>query len=452
MATEPHSLDVESSVIGRLLADPSRVGEVVGSLLEPEHFYGVPYRLLYEQIVDRYYADDPLDALSVAESVAVPLSKAWNMDPAGAARRVVGMAETSEGDAYDHAVLVKRDSDYRALLRLGRRIEKAVSDETGDPEAIAADASEEAMHIATSTLLTDEIIDHAELGRRLIRRERRMMAARAQGIELGVYFGLHFFDNWTRGFQPTELYILAGEPGSGKSAVAWTAGRKFAGRQMAKPTDQRIGTLIASLEMSEEPSSIRVGQAVAELDGGKLREGKLTNEEMQKLRGAWADEADYPLYYNHASIMSAPQFRALVVEAIRRHKVGLVIVDHWRYVKMPGKFASRADEDGEKAEFFKQRIAKDLNVACMVLAHTVKGVENREGGRPKLSDLRGSGDIAAEADFVAFMYRPYQHASKEAIEEGKVRRTDAELIYEKNRHGLEDAAHFSFDPAVMEVK
>jgi replicative DNA helicase len=229
-------------------------------------------------------------------------------------------------------------------------------------------------------------------------------------------------------------------------------GRKFAGRQMAKPEEQRVGTLICSLEMGEEPSSTRVGQAVGSMDGGKLREGKLTPEELEHLKTSWAGEADWPLYYNHASIISAPQFKAVVVESIRRHNVGLVIVDHWRYVKMPGKFASRADEDGEKAEFFKQRIAKDLNVACVVLAHTVKGVENRDAGRPKLSDLRGSGDIAAEADFVAFMYRPYQHATRDAIEEQRVSRTDAELIYEKNRHGLEDAAKFYFDPALMLVK
>lgn len=452
MSEAPHSPDAEASVVGGLLSEPARVADVVGTMLEPTHFYVAPMRALFDEIVAAYYGDDPIDPLTIGTLCSKALSKAWSCDEQAAVRHVGVMAEEADGDdAVDHARIVKRDADYRALLDLSAVLTKAVEKETDAPEEIAAEASQTAMKIATSSLLVAEIITFEELGRRFVQQQRRLMAARAQGIELGAYFDLPFLDNWTRGLQPTELFFLAGMPGSGKSAVAWKAAQQFAERQLKKPEDSRIGTLVLSLEMGEEPSSVRVAQTVTGIDGGTMREGRTSDADLQAVIKEWSQRREIPLLYNHASILRTSQLRALIVEAIRRHNVGFVIIDHWGYVDMEGNLP-KIEAEEEKARFLKQRVAKDLNVAVMVLAHTTKGAEQREGSRPKLADLRGSGQIGAEADFVAFVHRPYEHATEEQREEGKVHRTEAELIYEKNRHGLTGIARFHFDPSTMTVR
>lgn len=453
MIAPPHSPAAEESVIGQMLADPKQVGPVIGAMVESRHFYVPAHRRLFAEIVDRYYSDDPIDPLTVAEVAAKDLARVWDCDEATVIQRVASIAEGQSlaTDAVNHAKLVKRDADYRALLELSAAIRRQVESEAQSPDEIGGVAAQTAMQIATASLHSHEIVAFEDLGRRFVASQRRLMAARAQGIELGAYFGLSFLDSFTRGLQPTELFILAGEPGAGKSAVAWKAAQMFAERQLRKDPEQRIGTFVASLEMGEEPSNVRLAQTLTGLDGGMLREGKTTQEQLKQVIDEWAKRAEVPLYFNFTSTLRASQLRALIVESIRRHNVGLVVIDHMRYFDMDGHFQSKIEEEEEKARFLKEQIAKELNVAVMVLAHTTKAIEQREGRRPKLSDLRGSGQVAAHADFVGFVYRPYNSASQEQIDEGKVSRTDAELIYAKNRHGLDGIARFHFDPSTMNV-
>jgi replicative DNA helicase len=150
--------------------------------------------------------------------------------------------------------------------------------------------------------------------------------------------------------------------------------------------------------------------------------------------------------------MRLSQLRALCVEAIRRHNVGLVVIDHWKYLSTDRTFRNPNDEDEEKARFLKQDLAKELNVAVVCLAHTTKGADQREDRRPRMNDLRGSGFVAAHADFISFVHRPFKHASPADVEDGRVKRTDAEMLWEKTRHSVEGAADFYFDPSTMTVR
>lgn len=448
------SRDAEQSVVGKLLANPKRISEVIGTGLEPEDFYVAQAKALYKEIITRYWADQPTDPLSVGEAVAKTLARSWEVDEAEAVDRVQRLAGAHKGrqaDVAGHAGIVKRYSMYRKLIDLSGQIVLDVERELESPEEIAGLLSQQAMEIATKSLLSNELVTFEDLGRHFINNQRRLMEARAQGKELGAYFGLSFLDTFTRGLRPSELFILAGEPGAGKSFVAWTASQLFAERQAAKPYDKslphggRIGTLVLSLEMAEEPSSTRIAQAITRLDGGKLREGRTEEAELAKVIAEWKKRRDLPLYFNFASVMKGSQLKAIVVEAIQRHNVGLVIIDHFKYLDMDGRWRSELEQDEAKARFLKQDIATQLNVAVICLAHTTKAIESTDDGRPRLSHLRGSGQVAAHADFVGMVYRPYSHAKQSAIDAGDVKRTDAELIYVKNRHGLEGTARFYFD-------
>ena len=442
-------------MVGAMLARPKVVGEVVGTLLEPAHFHLPAFRSLYEAVTSAYYAEEPIDPLTIGELCAKRLSLCWRCDEREAVEKVKTLAATAtgNGEVVAHARLVKRDFDYRELLALAQGVVTEVGEEDRSPEELAGVLAQRATQIATSSLLTHELVGFEQLGRNYIQHLRELRAMRAAGMDVGVRFGWDFMDAWTRGLRPAYVYFLAGEQGAGKSGLAWCLSIRFAERQAKKPADRQIGTLVLSLEMTEEVSSTRVAQHISGLDGGDLQEGAIDEDQLAEVIEAWRPRRKLPLWFNFSPAVRASQLRALIAEAIRRHNVGFVLIDHMRYFHMDDRrgYRSAADEDEAKAEFLHEQIAKDLGVAVMVLAHTTKGIDDSDDRRPRLTHLRGGGMVSAHADFVAFLYQPYKHATQKQIDDGKVVRTDAELIYAKNRHQMEGTARLFFDPSTMTV-
>lgn len=445
--TLPYSTEAEKSVVGALLTRPKLMPEVIGTLLQPDHFYHRGLGVIFDDLVDAHYTGKPTDILSVGERVA-PRANEDASRLVEKLRQAATVAEPQHATA--HATLVRRDHDRRTLIELATDV--AGRAQVEDPEQLAAEISKRAMHVATNTLLTNEILSYSQVGRRFVQRQREMMAARAAGIELGVKFDLKFLDDRMHGLKPTELWILAGEPGVGKSAVAFAAAVQFARRQMRKPADQRIGTLILSLEMGESPTADRLAQSEGGIDSAKLRDGSVTEDELGRIVRGWKANEQIPLYFNFTSMLRASQARALISEAIRRYNVGFVVVDHMRYFNSDERYDNAAEEDEAKARFLKESVAKDLDCVVALLAHTTKAIENRDDRRPRLSDLRGGGMVAAHADFVSFAYSNYRNATEEDVLDGKVARTDMEMIFEKNRHGLTEPTLFTLDPSVMWVR
>jgi replicative DNA helicase len=320
------------------------------------------------------------------------------------------------------------------------------------PEEVGDRLGSEASKIVTGHAKRGEIMSWMEVGAEYTRYVARLKKAASMGIELGVYTGLKFVDDYTLGLQPTELMIVAGEPGVGKSAITWEMSLGFAQRQMTKPPERRVGTLVLSLEMGLIGSSGRLATSLTGVPGNRLREGKVSDDELRSIVQAWKGKDDLPLFFNFASNFRMSQMRALIVEAIRRHNVGLIVVDHFRMFDPDRRINNATQEDEAKARFLKEDVAKDLNVAVLCLAHTIKIKREFSDGRPQLSDLRGSGQVAAHTDITTFMYRPWMYASENEKAEGIYSPLQAELIFRKNRNAAEGASEFVFDPSLMRIK
>lgn len=448
----PQSPQAEDAVIGRMLADPKSIPVVVETRLRAGDFYRESTRVLFEALVDAFYADDAVDALSLASALHSKLGKGTRDEAIAWVTALAAGQQAFTGRVEDHAQLVRHESERRELLTATYKAQAEIMSDELAPAEIAGTLAQAATEVGTANVHRSEWMGFGDVGRRLIARQREMRAMRAAGLEPPmVLFGIAAIDAHTKGIKPGEMYFLAGEPGVGKSGVAWRCGLNFSEKQAKRPVDRQIATAIFSLEMGEEPSGERLGQGIANVDGGKLREGDLDDRAMQSLIVEWGRRKDLPLHFNFSSVLRASELRILAAEAVRRFNVGFIIIDHFRYFDMDKRPQNRLDEDEEKARFLKQRIAKELNVAVMCLGHTVKMDALVNQGRPNMSHLRGSGQIAAEADFLAFVYRPYRYAKQDDIDDGTVKRTDAELIYGKNRHSLDADSRFYFDPATLFV-
>lgn len=447
----PASQRAEEALLGAIFRDPEIIGEVLGSSLDVSHFYYRPYREIFDAIVERYYADESIDTLLVAEQAQTKLAAAWKIDERAVIDKVVALKGASaEATPVELGKVIRREHDYRELLALTERVKTKVLTEEEDPETLAAELSAAAMKVATATLTKFESFQYGELGRRWVNDTRVEMAAVAQGVKIGAHFGIRAIDDYTKGVRPTELIISGGEAGVGKSALWWKAVKNFAREQAQSPVERQIGSLVMSLEMGESPSSTRLAQMTGITDGERLRMATLSKDEFVNTAKAWAAEKDLPLYVNHAGHLRCSQLRAIVADEIRKGRnIGVVLVDHFRFLHPDDTTLRGNDADDEIVSFLKG-MAMDLNIVVICLAHTVKTIE-RADKRPRMSDLRGSAMISAFADFVCFVYRPWKYAADNAKERGLVDEHEAELLWEKSRHSGEGHAEFYMNLGTMSI-
>jgi replicative DNA helicase len=287
-----------------------------------------------------------------------------------------------------------------------------------------------------------------DVGRGYVGQLRQVQAAAESGEDIGVMTGLPFIDNHTAGIAPGELAFLASEAGAGKTALAWACALGFAARQMRRG-DDRVGTLMLSLEMGLYGSTMRVVANLTGIHGTRLRRGEINPAEYGKVLREWKLRENLPIWWNFASSLKVSQARALIAEAIRKHNTGFVVIDHFRMLEADEHFHNGLEADEAKVRMLKN-IAKDLNVAVMCLAHTVKA--RAEGdGRPRLSDLRGSGMITAFADQVAFIWCPANYMSEEDALRQYLTKSDMSIEWSKNRFGSPADDGYIMVPETMRV-
>ncbi len=274
----------------------------------------------------------------------------------------------------------------------------------------------------------------------------------------GVTTGFLEIDDKLGGLQRSDLVIIAGRPGMGKTALAtnmaFHAAREFV------LSEGKGGASVAffSLEMSAEQLATRILSEQAEVSGSKIRRGKIDPAEFQKLAQASAELETMPFFIDDTGGLSIAQVSARCRRLKRTQNLGLVIVDYLQLLAGTGsrKNENRVQEVTEITKGLKT-LAKELNVPIVALSQLSRGVDARDDKRPVLADLRESGSIEQDADVVMFVYREeYYLGTKEPdIEDtaahqkwkDKMERLTgkAEVLIEKHRHGPTGSVELGFE-------
>lgn len=455
----PFSVEVERALVGRMLRDPRAVSELLGRYVERDDFATAECRLLFERIVEAYMADGHVDPIVIGERSRKPLAEIWAVPESEASRSLRALAEatTALAPLDAHVEQLKLLSSRRRVITAAERALAAAQSSESDPVAVSMELADVLTEVATGGRKKSGLMTRRESVESYVRELRNRVAIRQAGGELGVVTGFEFFDDRVNGLQPGEVFMLGGEPGVGKSALAQTLARSFAHRQLEKATEHRIGTLAINLEMTHYVDMGRDAQMLSGIDGDRLRQADVTEDEFRQLAKAYIADRykELPLIANYASRLTASGVRAIILDALNRgYNTGFVIIDHFRMFDLDKgtlpKDAGSNQVDEEKARFLKE-LAKDLNIAIMCLAHTVK-MDRMSDGRPTLADLRGSYQVAAYCDIVAFAYQPWAYASPTEREHAEVLESDAELIFAKNRNGRKGSTYFTFFGERMHVE
>ncbi|MFZ5608685.1 MAG: replicative DNA helicase [Pseudomonadota bacterium] len=462
----PHNLEAEQALLGAIMVNNEALDKVL-PFLEAHHFFEPVHGRIYEAIVklrDRLQAATPITLRPYFETDAA-LREVGGAQ--GYLARLAGSAATII-NIEDYGRLILDLHDRRALIRLGEdMVVEAYEADLDAPATQQIEAAEQALFNlanrrqaeggfkAFSAALSEavHIIDRA--------RRQDGISGRTTGIrELDLKLG---------GLQDSDLVILAGRPGMGKTALATSIA--FRAAQVLrrdtldglKPEESK-GAVIGffSLEMSADQLATRILSQQARVSTEDLRKGRLGNEEFQRVARTAGELSDLPFYIDDTPGLSIAGLRARARRLHRRHGLGLIVVDYLQLLQgsitqRGGVPENRVQEISEISRGLKG-IAKSLRVPVLALSQLSRSVESREDKRPQLSDLRESGSIEQDADIVMFVYREeYYHARREPppdspkyvdwqIKSEEVR-GQAEIDVAKNRHGATRKIQIAFEAA-----
>lgn len=323
-----------------------------------------------------------------------------------------------------HLALVADAARVRALAGAARQVLGRAEDLAVDGPALAAFAGE-VMRDAGEGHATDTVATLDDL----LRRNFEEIEAGAGKSATGLTTGLRGWDTMTDGLHADELIVVAARPGVGKTALAGNVMRAAAA----------VGpVLMFSLEMRHVAVSQRLLCGEARVDQMRVRRRTVTQDEWNRLLVAAQALTPLPITIDDRAGQPLGALRMKALAHQRRHGLVLVVVDYLQLVKVPGA-ESRQLEIAEVARGLKE-LAKEIKCPVLALAQLNRGVESRgPEGKPRLSDLRESGEIEQAADVVAFISRDMR---PDLTPEERSR---AELIVAKQRNGPTDVVPLRFD-------
>jgi replicative DNA helicase len=296
------------------------------------------------------------------------------------------------------------------------------------------------------------------------------MAARAyqrDGKLSGLATGLKDLDVKMGGLQPSDLIIVAGRPGMGKTAlatnIAYNVARSWRGEVHADGhIETANGGIVGffSLEMSAEQLATRIIAEQSSIPSSTIRRGGINERDFEKIKDVAVELQHLPFFIDETGGLTVAQLAARARRLKRQKGMDLLVVDYIQLLQGSSRRAqeNRVQEVTEITTNLKA-LAKELNVPIVALSQLSRQVENRDDKRPQLSDLRESGSIEQDADVVLFVFREeYYLSNKEprpGSEEHLKWQTDmaavhgkAELIIGKQRHGPTGTVQLQFDAAV----
>ena len=460
LQTLPQNVEAEAALLGALMID-NRLVEDVQLKLRPDHFFEPLHGRIYEAIL----------RMTDANRVANPVTLRPLFEADDAIKEVGGPAYLAQLTGSGAAVIGARDfaqqiydlALLRALVGVGRDLVEGALDTSEDvaPLAQIERAETELYKVAEEGGAEGRAQSFGEAAKASIRNAEAALN-RGGGLT-GITTGFTALNSRIGGLQRSDLIIVAGRPGMGKTALATNMAFSTALRFIQDQADgiepmKAAGSPIAifSLEMSAEQLVTRVLSEQSKVTAEQIRTGNLSHQEFASFARAASELQSLPFYIDDTPGLTIAALRARARRLKRQKGIGLVVVDYLQLLHGTGKGTSgdnRVQEISEISRGLKQ-LAKELDVPVIGVSQLSRAVEQREDKRPQLSDLRESGSIEQDADIVLFVYREeYYLKSHEpkhpipgdpaevfsAFEEWESKHAlvagMAELIIAKNRHG-----------------
>jgi len=462
--TAPHSIEAEQALLGAILINNEAFYRVQ-DFLEPRHFFEPIHGQIFELIGRFIRVNKTVNTVTLRTFLPGDLNiEGLSLDQYLA--RLAAEATTII-NAEDYGRLIYNLSVRRALIDIG-----------GDIVNLAYDAPVEATPASHIEDAERKLYEVAETGRydsgfqnfeRALTKAVDLTAAAFQrdGKLSGLATGLKDLDSKLGGLQASDLIILAGRPGMGKTAlatnIAYNVAKAWDGMQRADGHMETVnGGIVGffTLEMSAEQLATRIIAEQTGIPSSRMRRGDIDELDFDKIRQKMIEIQRLPLFIDETGGLSIAQLAARARRLKRQRGLDLLVVDYLQL--MQG--STRRAQEGRVQEVTEittnlKALAKGLNVPIVALSQLSRQVENRDDKRPQLSDLRESGSIEQDADVVMFVFREEYYLTNKEPRPGTPEHEKwqhemeavhgkAEVIIGKQRHGPTGTVNLQFSAQV----
>ncbi len=431
----PHALEAEMALLGSMILDWQVVGDVIQLIKSPEDFFKPAHGAIYHVLVELYDQQQSIDMVQLNQKL---VDKSL-LDQVGGLEYLVELAESvPSASSANHYATIVRD---KALLR--RLIDEAgtiLEDCYTSDEAVAdlLDRVETRIFEIAEKKSDDGTADIATLLQETFDRLEQQEGKLVTGVETG-FFEL---DEMTNGLQPGEMVIVAARPSMGKTAFALNISEHIA-------ATKGVSVGVFSLEMSKQQLAQRLLCARSGVDSHKLRRNMLSRDDFSKLSLTVGELSEAPLFIDDTAGLTLMGLRAKARRMKQRHGIEALMIDYLQLMSAPS--AGRDGRQNEVSAISRgiKALARELSVPVICLSQLNRAAEQREGHRPRMSDLRESGSIEQDADVVMMLHREdYYHRGDPEYQDTN----EAEVIIAKQRNGPTGTVKLLFDGSTTRFK
>lgn len=417
----PHAIEAEMCLLGSMLLDPRVIGDVILIVRSGDDLYKPANGAIYDAMVTLYDEHASLDIVQLNQAMA----DRGLLETIGGVEYLVELAGSvpSAANATHYARLVREKAMVRHLISAAGDILYQAYHSADDAQTILDEAEQRIFHIANQAEQTQ-----AESLHDLLKQTMAMIEANEGKAITGVPSGFADLDELMHGFQKGEMIIIAARPSMGKSALALNVAEQMAVRGH--------GVGLFSLEMSRQQLVQRLLASRSGVDSQRIRRSMLNTDEYHKLHFACDELIKAPIYIDDTPGLSILQARAKARRLVEKHQVEAIFIDYLQLMAAGGRVESRQVEISEISRGVKA-MARELSIPVVCLSQLNRTPEQREGHRPRMSDLRESGSLEQDADVVMMLHREeyYHQGDDDWAEENPEKQGLAELILTKQRNG-----------------
>lgn len=427
----PHSVEAEQSLIGGLLLDNS-AWDRIADIVSDADFYRDDHRRIFRRIRGLVELGRPADVVTVFEAI----EKHNEVEQAGGLAYLGEIANNtpSAANIRRYAEIVHERAVLRRLVTVGDEIAASALNPAGkDVKQLLDQAEQRVFEIAESgAKSTQGFVAIQPLLGQVVERIQELYDQENPSEITGVPTGFTDLDIMTSGLQPGDMIVVAGRPSMGKTAFALNIAEHVG-------VDLGLPVAIFSLEMSGPQLAMRFLSSVGRLDAHRVRTGRLSDDEWDKMTVALGKLHGAPIHIDETGAITATDLRARARRLARQFggKLGLIVIDYLQLMTSSKDNENRATEISEISRSIKS-LAKELKVPVIALSQLSRKVEERNDKRPLMSDLRESGAIEQDADIIIMMYRE-EYYKPDTQDKGL-----AEVIIGKHRNGPTGTVKLTF--------
>ena len=391
---EPQNIEAEISVLGCGFLSQEALDKIMDEVSE-EMFYSEQNRTIFKAMKSLQTNGIPVDINTVCNE----LDKNKDLSKVGGVEYITDIINSvpSTANLNYYIKIMFEKGILRSLINVSTKIQEDCYEEQEPIVDIVENAERNILSVYNDKLGKDmkriqDILPELQ--------KQMELLAESKTDFTGLRTGFYDFDKMTRGLQKNQVIIIAGRPGSGKSAFALNIALNAA-------IKEKKSVAFFSLEMSAEEITKRMFGCVGKIDGDVLKTGKLKNTDWKKWNEVMSQLSDTKLTLDDSGGMTVSEIRRKC-RKLKNSSDGLdlIVIDYLQLLSSSSKYAGQRVQEVSEISRDIKKLAMELEIPVIALAQLSRSVEQRKGedGKPKLSDLRESGSIEQDADMVLFLH------------------------------------------------